>query len=68
MRIQVGDLVKFKHAMFEKDGEVHLVAEAWTSKVGLARAAPSTHIVLHGQLGNIQHRAKNFIVISRGIK
>tara|TARA_R110002020_G_scaffold53950_2_gene150754 strand:- start:245 stop:457 length:213 start_codon:yes stop_codon:yes gene_type:complete len=64
--IQVGDLVKYKHTMFEAGGEVHLVAEAWTSKVGVARDGPSTHIVLHGH--NMQHRAKNFVVISRGRK
>ena len=62
--IKVGDLVKHKHEIFEEYGGVHLVAEAWISKVGDGRGGPSTHIVLHGH--NIQHRAKNFIVISKG--
>jgi len=67
MRIQVGDLVKFKYDMFEQLGAVFLVTEAWASSDGDGRGGPSGHIILHG--GNdMQHRAKNFIVISRGRK
>tara|TARA_Y100000310_G_scaffold23344_1_gene22305 strand:- start:2223 stop:2435 length:213 start_codon:yes stop_codon:yes gene_type:complete len=64
--IKVGDLVKFKHQMFEKHGAVHLVTKAWVSKDGDGHGGPSGHIVLHG--GVAQHRTANFVVISRGRK
>jgi len=59
--IKVGDLVKFKHHIFDGMQPVHLVTEI---------LAPSTYsdtvnIRLYGNSG-ITHRAKNFIVISRG--
>ena len=64
MRIQIGDLVKFKYDMFENEGPVHLVTKAWISKDGDGRDRFSGHIVLH-RGDDIQHRAHNFIVISR---
>ena len=64
--IKVGDLVKYKHAMFEEDGDVHLVAQTWTSKDGDGHGGPATIIVLHGH--SIRHRAHNFIVISQARK
>ena len=66
--IKVGDLVKFKHDMFDALGDVHLVTKAWTSGDGNdSLAGPSGHIVLH-RGNDIQHRAKNFIVISKARK
>jgi len=64
MRIQVGDLVKFKHHIFDEFQPVHLVSKAWTSKEGNGYGGPGEHIVLHGH--GMQHRAKNFIVVSKG--
>ena len=66
MRIQVGDLVKFKHDMFDLPATIHLVAAAWTSSDGDGRGGPADHITLHGNHVQLQHRAKNFVVVSRG--
>jgi hypothetical protein len=68
MRIQVGDLVKFKHHMFDGLQPVHLVAEAWVSKDSDGYGGPGEHITLHGNHIQLEYRAKNFIVISRGRK
>jgi len=65
--IQVGDLVKFKHHIFDEFQPVHLVTKAWISKDGDGRGGPSGHIILH-RGDDIQHRANNFVVISRGRK
>tara|TARA_R110002020_G_scaffold97471_3_gene232415 strand:+ start:1554 stop:1760 length:207 start_codon:yes stop_codon:yes gene_type:complete len=66
MKIQVGDLVKFKHHMFDGHAHIHLVVEAWTALENNGRGGPSGTIVLHGSGHRIEHRAKNFIVISKG--
>jgi hypothetical protein len=68
MKIQVGDLVKFKHHIFDEFQPVHLVAEAWMSKDGDGYGGPSGHIVLHGNHVQLEHRANNFVVVSRGRK
>jgi hypothetical protein len=67
--IKVGDLVKFKHDMFENLGTVHLVTEVLVSDVKVACASNdvAVNIRLHGNSG-ITHRAHNFIVISKGRK
>jgi len=65
MRIQIGDLVKYRHTT--RGVRVHLVTEAWESKDGDGYGGPSGHIVLLSQQ-NIEHRADNFMVISRGRK
>ncbi len=57
--IKVGDLVKFKHHMFDEHRPVFLVTEAWAS--GYKRGSQS--IKVHG-LAQSQ-RASNFIVVSR---
>ena len=66
MRIQVGDLVRFKHHIFDEFQPVHLVAKAWTSKEGNGRGGPGEHIMLHGNDVQMEYRAKNFVVVSRG--
>ena len=66
--IKVGDLVKFKHHIFDGLQPVHLVAEAWTSKEGNGYGGPGEHIMLHGNHVQMEYRAKNFVVISRGRK
>ena len=62
--IQVGDLVKFKHHIFDEFQPAHLVTKAWISKEGDGYGGPSGHIVLHG--GTAQHRANNFVLVSKG--
>ena len=61
--IKVGDLVKFKHHIFDEHRPVFLVTEAWTS--GPLHPAPdrrSQSIKVHGLPAC--HRASNFVVIS----
>ena len=65
MRIQVGDLVKFKHHIFDGLQPVHLVAEAWTSKEGNGYGGPGEHIMLHGNDVQMEYRAKGFVVVSK---
>ena len=60
MRIEVADLVKFRHNMFDEYAPVYLVVE-----VHHGRFADASTIKLHD--GNsIQHRVDNFILISKG--
>tara|TARA_R110002020_G_scaffold53430_5_gene149531 strand:- start:312 stop:506 length:195 start_codon:yes stop_codon:yes gene_type:complete len=63
VRIKVGDLVKFKHHMFDGLMPVHLVCEVFVRDT----YDGSVNIRLHGNSG-ITHRANNFVVISRGKK
>ena len=65
--IKVGDLVKFKHHMFDEHMPVWLVIEAWYSLAESGRG--SQCIKVHGLNGisgkpKVQ-RASNFIVVSR---
>ena len=66
MRIQVGDLVRFKHHIFDGLQPLHLVAKAWTSKEGNGYGGPGEHIMLHGNDVQMEYRAKNFVVVARG--
>ena len=59
--IKVGDLVKFKHHIFDGLMPVHLVTEVLT----LDHVLPTTvNIRLHGNSG-ITHRASAFVVVKR---
>ena len=57
--IKVGDLVKFKHHMFDEHQPVFLVTEAWDS----ADKRGSQGIKVHG-LAQSQ-RGVNFVIVSR---
>ena len=59
--IKIGDLVKFKHHMFD-DGlmPVHLVTEV----LAPSTYSDSVNIRLHGKSG-ITHRAAAFVVVRR---
>ena len=60
MKIQVGDLVKFKHDMFEHiNAKYFLVAEV-TANIGY-----ESLVRLHGS-GNVDFRVSRFVVVSRG--
>lgn len=56
--IKVGDLVKFKHHIFDGFTPVHLVVKV------LNREGDTRIIKLHGG-DDIHHRANNFIVIAK---
>ena len=63
--IKIGDVVKFKHHIFDGMQPIHLVTEvcvrdAW----GVVRDDAAVNIRLHGNSG-ITHRANNFVVVSR---
>jgi hypothetical protein len=60
VKIQVGDLVKFKHDMFEHiNAKYFLVAEV-TAHFGYEAL-----VRLHGS-GNVDFRSSRFVVVSRG--
>ena len=60
MKIQVGDLVKFKHDMFEHiNAKYFLVAEV------TANHGYEALVRLHGS-GNVDFRSSRFVVVSRG--
>ena len=63
MKIQVGDLVKFKHDMFQEGGTIHLVTKVW-SQHG-ADYMTKHYLHLHSE-GELHYRANNFVVISKG--
>lgn len=61
--IKIGDLVKFKHHIFDGLMPVHLVTEVLT--LDHVRSMPTTvNIRLHGTSG-ITHRATAFVVVKR---
>jgi len=69
--IKIGDLVKFKHHIFEGDrAPVHLVTEVFVrvcvrDTYGVVREKGElVNIRLHGNSG-ITHRANNFVVVKR---
>ena len=62
--IKVGDLVKFKHHMFDGLGAVHLVAEIMGTIV-TASQGKVPYIRLSNTPSNQRHRADDFIVVSR---
>jgi hypothetical protein len=66
--IKIGDLVKFKHHIFDGLQPIHLVTEVfardrytWEQP---ARRDEPMNIRLHGNSG-ITHRANNFVVVKR---
>jgi acyl-CoA hydrolase len=59
--IKIGDLVKFKHHIFEGDrAPVHLVTEVFVRD----NPERSVNIRLHGNSG-ITHRASAFVMVKR---
>jgi hypothetical protein len=63
--IKIGDVVKFKHHMFDGLMPVHLVTEVCVRDTyGVVRDDEVVNIRLHGNSG-ITHRANNFVVVSR---
>ena len=58
--IKIGDLVKFKHYIFDEHMPVHLVTEVFVRD----NYDGSVNIRLHGKSG-ITHRANNFVVIRK---
>ena len=65
--IKVGDLVKFKHHIFDEHMPVFLVTEAWDSREQLAKDTDlcrvSQCVKVHGL--DPTQRGSNFVVISR---
>ena len=57
--IKVGDLVKFKHHIFDEYEPVHLVIKV------LNRAEDDTRIIKLQGGDDIHHRANNFVVIAK---
>ena len=63
--IKVGDLVKFKHHIFDGLMPIHLVTEVCVLDIyGVVRDDEVVNIRLHGNSG-ITHRANNFVVVRR---
>jgi hypothetical protein len=57
--IKIGDLVKFKHHIFDEYEPVHLVIKV------LNRAEDDTRIIKLQGGDDIHHRANNFVVIAK---
>ena len=63
--IKIGDLVKFKHHIFDGLQPIHLVTEVCVRDTyGVVRDDAVVNIRLHGNSG-ITHRANNFVVVRR---
>jgi len=63
--IKVGDLVKFKHHIFDGLMPVHLVTEVCVLDIyGVVMEPEVMNIRLHGNSG-ITHRANSFVVVKR---
>jgi hypothetical protein len=63
--IKVGDLVKFKHHMFDEHQPVWLVTESWSATDANYRTTYYLRIHNDKRSQTSQHLASNFIVISR---
>ena len=65
--IKVGDLVKFKHHIFDGYKPVFLVIEAWNSREQLAKdteiGRASQCVKVHGITET--QRGSNFVIVSR---
>ena len=62
--IKVGDLVKFKHHIFDEHQPVHLVAEI-TGTIVTASQGKVPYIRLNNTPSNQRHRADDFVIVSR---
>jgi len=62
--IKVGDLVKFKHHIFDEHRPVHLVAEI-TGSIITRTEGKVPYIRLSGSPPNQRHRADDFVIVSR---
>ena len=62
--IKVGDLVRFKHHIFDEFKPVHLVAEVVGSVLTVSHGKVS-YIRLSDNPPNQRHRADDFVIVSR---
>lgn len=62
--IKVGDLVRFKHHIFDEHKPVHLVAEITGAVVTLG-GGKVPYIRLSNNPPNQRHRADDFVIVSR---
>ena len=62
--IKVGDLVRFKHHIFDEFKPVHLVAEVVGSVLTVSHGKVS-YIRLSNTPSNQRHRADDFVIVSR---
>ena len=62
--IKLGDLVRFKHHIFDEYKPVHLVAEVMGTIV-TASQGKVPYIRLSNNPPNQRHRADDFIIVSR---
>ena len=69
MIIKAGDLVKFKHHIFDEHRPIFLVTEAWQPFDEQPDASDrySRCIRLLGE-ESTDHRAENFVVVSQGVE
>tara|TARA_R110002060_G_scaffold23309_4_gene31590 strand:- start:712 stop:927 length:216 start_codon:yes stop_codon:yes gene_type:complete len=64
--IKVGDLVRFKHHIFDEFKPVHLVAEIVGSiEMLTTRGEKVKYIRLSNNPPNQRHRADDFVIVSR---
>jgi len=64
--IKVGDLVRFKHHIFDEYKPVHLVAEITGSiEITTIRGEKVPYIRLSNDPPDQRHRADDFIIVSR---
>ena len=64
--IKVGDLVRFKHHIFDEYKPVHLVAEIVGSiEMLTTRGEKVKYIRLSNTPSNQRHRADDFVIVSR---
>ena len=62
--IKVGDLVKFKHHIFDGHGAVHLVKEVVGSVLTVSHGK-IPYICLSNDPPGQRHRADDFVIVSR---
>ena len=60
--IKVGDLVRFKHHIFDEYKPVHLVAEVWGATD--ANYKTTNYVKFHNG-DDITHQTNDFIIVSR---
>ena len=61
--IKVGDLVTFKHHIFDEFKPVHLVAEVMGTIVTASHG--KVPYIRLSTPGNLRHRADDFVIVSR---